>query len=701
MAFYKITIIVVGPVLFLLGPPGNLCSEMKDALTLSSESRLPPRAECRIGASSFVSGAEYPAFGVSSDGTLLAVACVKPTGVAIWDVRTRHLLSFLATDARVSSNRILFSLDGKRLFTYTREVNLQYTSAGKVQVWDIASKSLAFERLIYPGPSDWWKEFAVAPDGQVLAVSVGRNAVRLFDQNGNPLREVSLPMGYNVGGLSISRQGNLIVACEEIPAGWILLTYSMESGERISLSKLEGWPLNDQSVVISQLGRWAAVVRHTEDNKKSRLVILDTATGLARLEMLMEDSVLASLAFSPDESTIAIQQRPTDTIRVFSLDARREARELMAIDGSRCRLESLTFSHNAAMLAAATSSRVRLWKVPSATEIGTGFDAIRWLELSNDGSRLLVEDASGIRMCDARRGRELWVRPSARVPKFSPNTGFVSALLQCDVIGKLDSRTGETVEAISLRTWDGTSRFTYRSKLGSEYEVDRCVRDYVWSVDEVSIAYQIGRVRLALFDRNAETTQFSPVQPGHLVWPHSNSRSPWGLMGFHGSRVLWLSDEERMEDWDVFSNESHELGSFRGTVAGVTRDGKTCVVLSYWLDGMLRDSIRVWDIGSDEPRVIIECDNWQFPHSAMGAPLDGNYRAERISPVTISRDGQLLAVGGADGTVRIYSLRTGAAIDKLENGHVGPVTALSISGDGRWLASASVEGTIVVWCLPE
>lgn len=692
MFVYKLTIIIGGPVLLLLGLLANARSDMKDALTLFSEGRLPPQAECRMGASSFVSGGEYPAFGISPDGARLAVECVKPLGIAIWDVETRQLVSFLDTGARVSSNRILFSVDGKRLFTCM--------SSGRVQVWDLPRRSLAFELPINLAPSEWWKGFAAAPDNQVLAASVGRNTVRLYDRNGNPRRDIALPVGYNVGGLSISRQGNLLVACGETPAQWILLTYSMESGERNSLLELKGWPLNDPSVIVSQFGRWAAVVRHIED-QKSRLVILDTATGVTRLDIPVEDSEMASLGFSPDDSAIVIQQRPTEIIRVFSLATRSESKEITSIDGSCCPLRSLTLSHNAKILAAATWSRVRLWNVPSAAEISTGFDAIRCLELSNDGSRLLIEDACGIHMGDTRLGRELWARPGARVPKFSPNTGFVRALLQCDVIGTLDSRTGEAVEAISLKTWDGTSRFKYRSEVGFEYEVDRCVRDHAWSDDEVSIAYQIGGDRLALFDRNSETTRFSPIQSGHLVWPHSNSRYPWGLVGFSGSRVLWLSDQTHVKDWNVRSNENHELGSFSGTVAGVTRDGKTCVVLSHWIDGSPRDNIRVWDFGSIAPRLIIECDNWKLPQSEMLAPLAGNYRTERINPVTISYDDRLLAVGGADGTVRLYSLRTGTEVDELEDGHVGPVTTLSISRDGQWLASASVEGTVVVWRLSE
>lgn len=61
-----------------------------------------------------------------------------------------------------------------------------------------------------------------------------------------------------------------------------------------------------------------------------------------------------------------------------------------------------------------------------------------------------------------------------------------------------------------------------------------------------------------------------------------------------------------------------------------------------------------------------------------------------------SPDGRLLAIGAADGSVRIWDVQSPKELRVLK-GHSQPVRALDFSRDGRLLASGSSDGTLRVW----
>jgi TIR domain/WD domain, G-beta repeat len=67
-----------------------------------------------------------------------------------------------------------------------------------------------------------------------------------------------------------------------------------------------------------------------------------------------------------------------------------------------------------------------------------------------------------------------------------------------------------------------------------------------------------------------------------------------------------------------------------------------------------------------------------------------------VSSVAFATNGNILASGGADKTVRIWEPITSKLVSTF-SGHDGPVTSVAISRDGRTLASASKDHTIRVW----
>ena len=67
-----------------------------------------------------------------------------------------------------------------------------------------------------------------------------------------------------------------------------------------------------------------------------------------------------------------------------------------------------------------------------------------------------------------------------------------------------------------------------------------------------------------------------------------------------------------------------------------------------------------------------------------------------IRRIAFSRDGQLLVSGSADGTVRLWDMSVGRHIRML-SGHTDAVYGVAISPDGQTIASGSGDGTVRLW----
>ncbi|MEH2205953.1 MAG: caspase family protein [Nostoc sp.] len=72
--------------------------------------------------------------------------------------------------------------------------------------------------------------------------------------------------------------------------------------------------------------------------------------------------------------------------------------------------------------------------------------------------------------------------------------------------------------------------------------------------------------------------------------------------------------------------------------------------------------------------------------------------SDTVNSVAISPDGQILASGSADKTIKIWNLKTGTLLETLE-GHSHTVNSVVISPNGQILASGSADKTIKIWNL--
>jgi len=85
---------------------------------------------------------------------------------------------------------------------------------------------------------------------------------------------------------------------------------------------------------------------------------------------------------------------------------------------------------------------------------------------------------------------------------------------------------------------------------------------------------------------------------------------------------------------------------------------------------------------------------WDATSGACLQTLDGHDWG--VNSVVFSNDGQRLASGSDDGTVKIWDTTSGTCLQTLE-GHDGRVNSVVFSNDGQRLASGSGDGVVKVW----
>jgi hypothetical protein len=187
-------------------------------------------------------------------------------------------------------------------------------------------------------------------------------------------------------------------------------------------------------------------------------------------------------------------------------------------------------------------------------------------------------------------------------------------------------------------------------------------------------------------------------------------------------------DDRQVQLWDGASGKP--LHTFTGAIGPVT-------ALAFSPDGLLlasgareegslpRGEVRIWHVPSKQlkqqlPQLQSGCSGLTYSRTGLLATLSGRFyvdvwkidggsydydrsfleRWDRMQTLAFSPDGQWLAAGNEDGTVRAWSMSNPPTREpKWTQRADGAVTAISFTADGRSVCTGTSKGTLKLWSI--
>jgi WD40 repeat protein len=368
------------------------------------------------------------------DGKVLA-ACGEDGAVRLWDVASGKAMPEIKVGNSELST-VEFSKDGK-LLACTGD-------GGVINLWDPTTG----KEIRKWQTNDGYIFCAFATDGKTLASSAA-GTIRLWNaESGKEIKPLAgdagriLSLQYGSDGKSLLSSGSNRKVSE-----WDL--GSMQTNGRLfrdTLGPSGAWFLH--TVAVSPDGETLAQacrIRLTDGNydKVPIISLWNTTTGKELCTLITSKAPVRALKFSPNSKFLA--SGAADGIRLWSVAERKELYHLLR----NTVVTSLAFSPDGNTLAGAgRDNRIHLLDVATGNELRNWEAASEMLRYSPDGRLIATSQGEIIRIWVTATGKELMqfgenVNHSTLV--FSPNGRFLAA-------GGLDRENDSSIQCWEMRT---------------------------------------------------------------------------------------------------------------------------------------------------------------------------------------------------------------------------------------------------------